>query len=346
MAEYLTTSVDRQDTAVNGMYSGKTSQNGIALLLVLWVLTILMVIVLSFSFMTRTETQASFTYRESIEKRFLAEAGIERGIMELIYRNVNRGQTVVLEGREAWKTDGTPYGGEMGVGRYSVRLFDEAGKININKINDSNAIIMRQLLLNLGVKDEDVNTIVDSILDWRDPDDLVHLHGAESDYYLSLPNPYKAKDADFDTIEELLLVKGVTPELLYGTAERKGIIDFLTVIPQAVEKINVNSASKEVLMAVPGMTPEVVEAIISLRGTREIMQQDIPGLPQESLPYLSFGTAAGQRSTFTIESTGLKNNEKTGYVIKATVSIEGNNKVSYIYYKSPADVTRQEEKNE
>ncbi|MCK7509483.1 MAG: hypothetical protein MZV70_39250 [Desulfobacterales bacterium] len=56
------------------------SQDGVALLIVLWVLTMLMVIVLSFSFMTRTETHATLTFREGIEKKFLAESGIQRAI--------------------------------------------------------------------------------------------------------------------------------------------------------------------------------------------------------------------------------------------------------------------------
>ncbi len=46
---------------------------------------------------------------------------------------------------------------------------------------------------------------------------------------MSLPNPYKAKNANFDTLEELLLVKGMTSEILYGNKEKKGIIDLLTI---------------------------------------------------------------------------------------------------------------------
>jgi type II secretory pathway component PulK len=72
----------------------KTSQRGIALLIVLWVTAILMVMVLSFSVMIRAEGYGTIAFKEGIEKKLFAEAGIERGIMEILYRSANRNQTV------------------------------------------------------------------------------------------------------------------------------------------------------------------------------------------------------------------------------------------------------------
>jgi general secretion pathway protein K len=74
-------------------------------------------------------------------------------------------------------------------------------------------------LTNLGVEGEARDIIVDSILDWRDADDFYRIHGAENDYYQSLKEPYRCKNGNFDSIEELLLVRGITPALFYG---RKG----------------------------------------------------------------------------------------------------------------------------
>jgi len=308
------------------------SERGIALLLVLWVLTILMVIVLSFSFITRTETYATLSFRQGAEKKFLAEAGIERGIMELFYRKQNRGMQVIIEGTEVWKIDGTPYKIQSGDGEYTVMITDETSKVDINAISDANSDILRNLLKNLGVQEEEVNTIVDSILDWKDADDLLHLNGAESDYYMSLPNPYKAKNAAFDTLEELLLVKGMTPEILYGNSEKKGIIDFLTVNSRT-NKINVNAAPKEVLMAIPGITPEIADGIISYRENEEIKSTGDVGIPQESMRYLTFNDS----NIFTIDAVGHKESEKAGFPIRATVIIEAGNKYRYLYYKSPAN---------
>jgi general secretion pathway protein K len=321
-------------TGGRGLGGGVASQEGIALLLVLWVLTILMVIVLSFSFMARTETYSTLSFKEGIEKKFLAEAGIERGIMELFYRNVYKNQPLVLEGREVWKTDGTSYKAQTGDGYYTVKIIDESGKVDINTVSD---VVLKNLLISSGVQEEEIDTIVDSIMDWKDPDDFHRLHGVESDYYMSLQNPYKAKNANFDTLEELLLVKGMTSEILYGNSEKKGIINFLTVNSK-INRININAAPKEVLMAVPGMTPEFADMIIDYRGTKEITNIQEIGIPAETsnlmAPYISITGS----NTFTIEAVGYKGSGKGGYAIRATVTISGNNKYTYVYYKSPTSI--------
>ena len=68
--------------------------------------------------------------------------------------------------------------------------------------------------------------VANSILDWLDPDDTPRSDGAEDDYYSSLPNPYHCKNGPLDSLEELLLVKGVTPHMLYGNdRNRNGVLD-------------------------------------------------------------------------------------------------------------------------
>lgn len=309
-------------------------QRGVALLMVLWVLTILMVVVLSFSFMARTEISSTLSFKEGAERKFLAEAGVERGIMELFYRNANKNMQVELEGREVWKTDGTPYSVTVGDGSYTVRIIDESGKVDINEASD---VVLKNLFMNLGVREEDADTIVDSIMDWKDPDDLHRLHGAESDYYTSLPNPYRAKDAPFDTIEELLLVKGMTQDILYGTSEKKGAIDFLTVNSKE-GTININAAPKEVLMAIPGMTPELADAVISFREVNEINDSaEIQNILGENYNIMArYINTGGGSGAFTIESFGRKGDRKGTYAIRATVDLSGDDqKYKYLYYKSP-----------
>ncbi len=307
------------------------SRNGIALLMVLWVLTILMVIVLSFSYMTRTETLSTRAFKEGIEKKFFAEAGIERGIVEIFYRAQNLG----LESGDTWKTDGTEYVDQIGDGNYTVRITDESGKIDLNTLTDSSGIIFKNLLLNAGVKDEDANTIVDSTLDWKDRNVGTHrLNGAGDDYYMSLPNPYKVKHADFDTVEELLLIKGMTPEILYGSGGSTGIIDFLTVYSK-ISTINVNAAPKEVLIAIPGITPEIADTIIDRRESSKITGPQDVGIPAQSFPFINYADS----TTFTIDSVGHKGDEAKGYAVRETISLQ-TNKYNVLYYKSPASVNQ------
>ena len=309
------------------------SEKGIALLMVLWILTMLTVMVFSFSYMARTEAYASLSFRRTIEKKFLAEAGLERGITELFYMNTNKNKTAVSAEDEVWRMDGRPYTILTQNGYYTVGITNEAGKVDINTTPE---LLLRNLLLNLGLKPGDVDIIVDSAMDWKDSDDLHRLHGAEDDYYMSLPNPYKAKNTNCETLEELLLVKGMSPEILYGDKGKKGIIDFLT-INSRMTTININAAPREVLLAIPGITPELADSILTIRETRDI--QDIQGILGNNYLLAAPYVFPAGTNAFTIESTGYKDTEKSGYTIRATVRPEGNNKFKYIYYKTPVDLT-------
>jgi general secretion pathway protein K len=317
------------------------SQKGIALLIVLWVMVILMVSVFSFSLMTRAETYGTLAFKEAMEKKFLAEAGVDRGIMEIIYRSVNQSQTLVLVGKEVWKVDGTAYTTETVGGGYVVRLIDESGKISLTGLTDQNGIILKNILINQGSSPENADIIVDSILDWQDADDLRRLNGAEGDYYMSLPNPYKARNADIETPEELILVKGVTPEILYGTGKVKGIIRYLTIYSKT-GMININAAPKEVLTAIPGMNVDMVDQIISFRASAEINSlEDIKNIIGASYsqmaPYISFGPGSSS-GVYTVEATGYKGPQKRGYSILATVIFDSPQKYRYVYYKTPVEI--------
>jgi general secretion pathway protein K len=321
----------------------KSSQKGIALLIVLWVMTILMVTVFSFSVMTRAETYGTLAFKEGMEKKFLAEAGVERGIMEIMYRSVNQKQAVTLVGKEVWKLDGTAYTVDMGGSGYFVRVIDESGKISLNSLTDTSGIILKNLLINQGVLPENADIIIDSIQDWKDADDLHRLHGAESEYYLSLPNPYKARNAPFETLEMLVLVRGVTPEILYGTDKKKGIIHFLTLY-STMSQININAAPKEILAALPGMTADMAARIIELRASSEIRGiediKDIIGSSYtQTAPYVSFAPGNTSRA-YTVEATGYKGNQKKGYSILATVTLDSVQQYRYAYYKCPVETVQ------
>lgn len=303
--------------------------DGIALIMVLWMLTVLMVLVLTFSYMTRAETNSAFTFKRNAEKKFLAEAGIERGIMEIHYRLFN----LSVPGSESWNADGTPYTVRTDDGYITVRITDESGKVDINRTPE---VILRNLLANFGVSLENADVIVDSIEDWRDADDLHRLNGAESAYYMSLTTPYRARDADFESLEELILVKGMTAEILYGDDAKTGVIDLLTVTSPS-GKININVAPKAVLMTIPGISSEIVEAILVRRESGDI--RDPRELLGESYALMAPYTSTASSRTFSLESTGYKGTDTAGYTVRATVAIARDSSHHYLYYKNPAKAT-------
>lgn len=258
---------------------------GLALIVVLWVLAFLGVVFTTFTLSMRTELAAAGNFREEAEAYYLAEAGVYRAAAEIINadRNAPPDSTLYDSLNERWHTNPAAYENvPLGRGRYWVTVADEESRIALNAANDA---MLRRLFSNSGVTDEKLlSTVVDSIQDWRDPDSLHRLNGAENDYYLSLSTPYRAKNAGFDTIDELLLIKGVTPAILFGSVtdpkrqaeleaqppwerqlqpgEYLGAARYLTV--HSTGQVNINTASPEVLMAL-GLTAAEARVVIDRR---------------------------------------------------------------------------------
>lgn len=314
----------------------RPSGRGIALILVLWIVVILSMAVLSLSLLTRTEALTTLSFKEELENKFFAEAGIRRGIMELFYRHANRNQQVLIEGFEVFQCDGRSYTADLGDGHYHLRITDESGKINLNTLRDNNGIILKNLLINNGVAEDTAGIIVDSILDWKDKDNLHRLNGAEDDYYQSLPKPYKAKNADFDSLEELIFVRGMTRRILQGSPDRKGILPFCT-IDSKTDKINLNAAPIEVLKAIPGMTDEMIQRILAYRDLSPAEKiQSIAGWLGGDFNVIAPYVTTAESNVYSIDAMGYKDNEKRNYTVRATVAIEGAQKCRMIYFRSPA----------
>lgn len=107
--------------------------------------------------------------------------------------------------------------------------------------------------------------LLDAIRDWIDSDDLERDHGAEDGFYLSLDQPYKPRNAPVQTLEELLLIRGMTNDIFYGNEEFSGIIEYLTCYGTD-GKININSAPAPVLQALAvGLDDEMVQGMIEFR---------------------------------------------------------------------------------
>ncbi len=237
---------------------GDTSrgEQGVALILVLWILVLLTLLVMDFAFATRLETRVVRNYLEEAQAYYLAQAAVQAALAEILedydYTYLEEGDQLVFAKRNLpeGKENEAPNRRDLtlGPGLYSYELADEESKININVITQPR---LRALLKETGLKDSRLRSIIaDSILDWIDSDHLHKLNGAEDDYYESSGLPYEAKDRRIDTIEEILLVRGVTPAIFYGGASDEegesyaGLVHFLTTTGAG---LNNNTASETVL---------------------------------------------------------------------------------------------------
>lgn len=164
-----------------------------------------------------------------------------------------------------WMPSNNSYSVRIGDRNCEVFISDESGKINVNKIADDTRSGFVRVLTAYKIKELVAETITDSILDWLDEDDLHHISGAEKDFYVALSDPYEPKNGPFESLEELALVKGVTPEIF------DLIRDHLTIYGSG--KINVNFASKEILLYVPTISENIANAIIQVRKKRGNIQK-------------------------------------------------------------------------
>ncbi|MBI5676414.1 MAG: general secretion pathway protein GspK [Nitrospirae bacterium] len=297
----------RGDNGTLGILREETG--AVALLVVLWVIVLLTAIVGEFSYSMRTETKITRNFKEEAEAYYLALSGIEKAKTEILltesqYTYLNEDGVLVFN----IDNEAPQRSGNLVRGSFSYNLSDEESKLNINT---ASALQMRYLFLKSGVDITDVDIIVDSIIDWRDENDLHMLNGAEEDYYRSLEYSYSCKDGPFELIDELLLVKGMTKEIFYGSkdadSEQKytGVVQYLTV--NGLNTININTSSDVVLEAVLGV--ERAAGIIAQREAGPIK-----------------GSAEGKVSSdfFTITSTGVSAGGAIKRTIKTTVQKKGN----------------------
>ncbi len=253
----------------------KPGERGIALLMVIWIFMVLSVLAAEFSRSMRDDAVATQNLAEEVQARGVALAGINRALYRMLHaRQSQTDETdpdaVPIDQPVAWVPDGTWHEEPYWAGTYGVRLIDEGGKISLNRADEA---LLRKVFETLGMKIDEQQEIVDAILDWRDSDDMHRLHGAEDEYYLKLPEPYRAKNGPFDSVDELLQVRGITRELFYGVRDRQFAGSDTPVIPlrevfsvfNRSANINVRTAPVAVLRVVLGGDEDALEEVLTAR---------------------------------------------------------------------------------
>lgn len=255
---------------------------GSALIVVLWVLLLLSMLVASFAYDMKIEGMVTSYARNRLKAQELANAGVE-WTRTMLARDVPNqfnadGGLAVEDGEDADMALATynlsrgigvsNVRKDLGEGSFTISVLPEESRRNVNTLTDQD---WDEILDQAGVPKDKWDEIKDCFKDWVDKDDSHLLNGAEKDdeYYVS--RGYEPKNGPVDTVDELLLIKGFTPALLYGGASPynpndpplRGIAGLLTTWGDG--KVNVNSAGRDVLMSLPGMEDYVVEKILQLR---------------------------------------------------------------------------------
>ena len=264
----------------------KGANKGSALIAALWTICLLSMLVMSFAYDANLEAKLQVYTRSKRQAEYLI-----RSAFPIVEHVLNKSSKVTGdETNEQIENDRwivpaiSVKRGEiaridepLGQGTIHIEIIPVPGRININAMANANADgVWEQIFAVHGIPQDLWPELIDSFNDWVDADSSPMKSGAEDDYYLSLDPPYKAKNGLLDTVGELGLVKGFTSAILYGGALNpeappskqimvKGIADLFTVYGESAVSVNVNAASKDVLLAVPGMDESLADAIIAER---------------------------------------------------------------------------------
>jgi len=224
-------------TSTTGFRTAAPRRGGFVIVAVLLVIAVLTLAAYQYSTLMDAEYLAAQRMRKAAEARVLADAGVHYAVAMLAdpdaltvtlndnpFDNPKAFQGVLVKEADSPRATGKfslmapDYANVSQTGVVPMRfgVTDEASKLNVNALYaaDSSGQVLHDALMKLPNMTDDAAWC---IVDWVDPNDEPSAAGAESQYYSALTPPYQCKNAPLDTVEELLLIKGVTPALLYGT---------------------------------------------------------------------------------------------------------------------------------
>jgi type II secretory pathway component PulK len=271
-------------------------QSGIALIIVLLVITVLAILAGGFAYSMKVETQLARNASFDDDLFWVAWAGLEAAKYELAMDL--QGPSGQADSRyEVWaggpgsETNALPvfpdHRLEFEPGKYaSWKIVDNDKKFNINVAGQP---ILQQAMTLIGLDPASHSTVMDSIADWIDPDQDAKTSGAENDFYQSGQGPYgsphNAKNGPIDDISELLMINGVTRGIYEGSggidttaplatmaAARSrfdepvyavGLRDLFCTVSSRT--LNINTATETTLQLLPPVDANVAAAIIQRR---------------------------------------------------------------------------------
>ncbi len=277
-----------------------TRSGGFALVLVLWVLSLLTIMAGSFALSMRREAAVAGGNSNNAQGVALAESGL--AIAELMLMN--------SDPQQCWRTDGSIYQVDYAEAKVRIQLLSETGKIDLNSADQT---LLQALMTYAPVPAELQTKLVNAILDWRDEDDLVRLEGAEKKEYQDAGLSYQPRNKPFQSVEELQLVLGMNEQVFKW-------LENLVTVYSGQAKVDLTQAAKEVLLVLPGMDAELIEQYIAARRASAI----------NGVPAPAFGAGLGDNAASrpggsggTLEkSAGIPANNAQGQQSAITVAAE------------------------
>ena len=241
-------------------------QQGMALVIVLWVLSLMTIMAGSFALSTQRETAVLHHAHERARALALAEGAIYYAMLMLNLPD----QTL------RWQGDGRPYVWDAKGTKVRIRIQDEGGKLDINVAQEASLKTAFKLM---GLSEDQASAITDNILDWRDADDVKRPNGAEAPEYEARRMNAPPQNRQFLVMDEVQSVLGISPELF------KKMQTWFTLY-SGIDGLDPSKVSEEILLALSAGDSAVVQSV--LRQRMDNLPVTLPPVPG-----ITFTQAAG-----------------------------------------------------
>lgn len=267
-------------------------QKGSVIIIVLWTSILLTVLVTVMAAKVQLSSKTAFHNQLAVNTLTDIASAMNKAEMELMLELMDEPVDLPLTLDEdgnirssRYRFNGQPLTLNYPTGdNVTVRIYDHAGKINLNRIRRQSLqeIIEKQL------GDDPDNQLVQELLsawtDWTDLNDLAGINGAEKDYYESLDPPYSPRNSpELDSVEELRLIRG------FDELFKDVNLDAAFTIYGNGQTVNLNLATREAMALLPGLNDELIEAIIAYREVKDLRNKGDVGtiIPVENFVQVS-----------------------------------------------------------
>jgi DNA uptake protein ComE-like DNA-binding protein len=287
---------------------------GVALLAVMSAVSVMILVALVFSGSVQIETRTAIYRKEATQAYALAAGGVDAAILEIAYPPAADQQ----DQPRLW---------EKGQSLVRVPYEQGTGKVDLNTAGREQ---LARLFRARGLEPAEAAQVAAAIDHWRNPAGTDDSESeALEEYYRDAG--YRPAHNRFGSVEEVLRVRGISRDILYGAAEfsrqkgiryKYGVGQDLTIYSKSPQ-VNVNYASEEVLLSAPGVTEELAEPIVRERTNKpfksleELAQRLGVSLPDKALPFLTTETC----QTYSIVSVGAVNGSRVRRTVKAVVQV-------------------------
>lgn len=223
----------------------RSTQKGLAMVIVIWVLSLLTIMAGSFALTMRRQTTVISAVKDNAVGLATAETGITIAQQMLLLEDKNK----------RWRADGSIYQLQDQDVEIRIRLLSEQGKIDINKADE---VLLTAMMNSISVDMTKQQALVGAIIDWRDQDDLVHINGAEKQQYEDAGLAYQPANKGFQLTNELQMVLGMNAAIFQE-------LQPLITVYSGQSQVNLQVASKEVLQAIANLDSILLDDYLQQR---------------------------------------------------------------------------------